>query len=95
MGNEVVFNTSRAEEIQFSRLAGGRKVKVTTAGADTEVVVAHGLTDANGTAIVPAGFLVIGRDKAGVVYDSGTANTTTALNIKCSVATVALTLWVF
>src|SRR3990167_9512567 len=62
---------------------------LTTAGADTEVEVAHTLKR------IPAGYIVYSRDKGGVVYDSGTAFTTTNIYIKCSTATTALKLIIF
>lgn len=61
---------------------------VTTAGADTEVTVAHGL------GVAPIGFLVLRQDKAGSFYDSGTAYDDTNIYIKCSTATVTATLFV-
>jgi len=57
--------------------------------ADTEDTVAHGLGK------VPTGYIVYSRDKAAIVYDSGTAFTATNIYLKCNVATVALKLIVF
>jgi len=54
---------------------------ITTAGANTEVVVPHTL------GAVPVGYIVIGRNKAAHLYDSTTANTKTNLYVKSDVAT--------
>ena len=56
---------------------------------DTEDTVVHGLGR------VPVGFLVYSLDKAGIIYDGGTANTAVNLYLKCSVATVASKIIVF
>lgn len=56
---------------------------ITTAGADTEVVVAHTLKR------IPQGYIVLSVDKAGVIYTSGTAWTASNIYIKCNVATVS------
>jgi hypothetical protein len=42
---------------------------------------------------VPIGFHVMRNNTAGVVYDSGTAWTSTTMSLKCSVAHAALTLF--
>lgn len=60
----------------------------TNAVANTEDAVAHTLKR------VPAGYLVLQRDKAGIVYNSGTAWTATTLYLKCSAASTAITLLV-
>lgn len=57
-------------------------ITVTTAVADTEVVVAHTLKR------VPQGYIVLSVDKAGVIYTSGTTWTSENIYIKCNVATV-------
>jgi len=57
--------------------------------ADTEDTVAHGLGK------VPTGYIVASVDKAGIVYKSGTAHTSTNLFLKCSAATTAVKLIVF
>jgi len=57
--------------------------------ADTQNTVAHTLKR------VPSGFIVIKINKGGVVYDSGTSWTDTALYLKCSAANAAITLLVF
>lgn len=57
--------------------------------ANTEDAVAHLLGR------IPVGFIVTSRDKAGIVYASGTAFTKTNLYLKVSVTTVAVKLLVF
>lgn len=52
---------------------------------DTEDSVPHDLRK------VPVGYIVIGKDAAGDVYDSS-AHTSTDLKLKCSVASVTITL---
>jgi len=54
----------------------------TTAGANTEVVVPHTL------GAIPVGRIVISQDKAGSLYSSTTAWTSTNIYVKCDVATV-------
>ena len=56
---------------------------------DTEDSVAHSLGR------VPTGFLILNRDKAGIVYQSGTAWTTSAIFVKTSVASMTTTILVF
>ena len=68
-------------------LAGEFQV-VTSAGANTEFEIAHGL------GAVPIGFLVLGINKGGVVYDSGTSNTSTTLYLKCTEATATMKLFI-
>jgi len=68
-------------------IAGAFQV-VTTAGADTEVTIAHEL------GATPIGFLVLRQDKAGSFYDSGTAYDDTNIYVKCSTAAVTATLFV-
>ncbi len=65
------------------------KTYTTNGVANTEDAVAHTLKR------VPTGFLVVTRDKAGIVYDSGTTWTATNLYLKCSVATVAVKILIF
>lgn len=48
--------------------------------ADTEFEVAHTLRR------IPTGFIVINRDAACIVYDSGTAWTATTIYLKCNTA---------
>lgn len=60
-----------------------------TGVANTEFSFAHGLKR------IPTGYLVIRRNKAGVVYDSGTTWTVSTIYLKCSVANVSITVIVF
>jgi hypothetical protein len=61
-------------------------ITITTAGANTEVTIAHTLKR------IPAGYIILGMDKAANIYDSGTTWTATNIYIKASVATVAVKL---
>jgi hypothetical protein len=56
---------------------------------DTQDTVAHQLGR------TPTGFLVINRDKAGVVYKGASAWTSSNIYLKCNVASVAVTMLVF
>jgi hypothetical protein len=56
---------------------------------DAEDTLAHGLGK------VPTGYIVIGKDKAGTVYDGTTAWTATNIYLKCDTASVAAKLIVF
>jgi hypothetical protein len=57
--------------------------------ADSENTVAHTLKR------VPIGFLVLNINKAGTVYDSGTAWTTENIYLKCDVVSCAIKLLIF
>lgn len=56
---------------------------------DTEDTVAHTLKR------IPEGFIVINKDKAADVYDSGTPWTEDEIYLKTDVASAALTIYVF
>lgn len=77
------------DEIVSSALDGNRFVDVTTAGADTEFAVKHGLGR------VPVGYIPIGQNKAGGFYNSTTAWTAESIYLKCDVATMTVRLLVF
>ena len=57
--------------------------------ANTEDTIPHKLGS------IPVGYVVIKQDKAGIIYDSKTAWTSTNLYLTSSVASVAWTLMVF
>jgi hypothetical protein len=65
----------------------GQWVTFTTSTADTEVTVPHTC------GVVPVGYLVTKVNKGGVIYDSGTAWTSTNIYIKCSTANTIVTLF--
>lgn len=56
---------------------------------DTEDTLAHGLGK------TPTGFIVVAKDKAGDIYNGGTADDKTNIHLKCSVASVTATLLIF
>lgn len=60
-----------------------------TGAANASNTVAHTLKR------VPTGFIVVNNNKAGVVYDGGTAWTTTDIYLKCSVANCTVKVLVF
>ena len=70
-------------------LYGQVKIYTTNAVANNEDTVAHTLGRA------PIGFLILNRDKAGVVYDGGTAWTATNIYLKCDTASTTVTIWIF
>ena len=65
------------------------QVVADTGNADTEFTVAHGLGR------TPVGFLVVNANKAGYVYDSGSAWGSTNILLKASAANMAITLMIF
>jgi len=68
-------------------ISGEFQVVSDTGAADTEFSVSHTL------GAIPIGFLVTNIDKGGVVYDSGTAWTSTTIYLKCSAANAEVTLF--
>jgi len=68
-------------------IAGAFQV-VTSAGADEEFTVAHGL------GATPIGFLVLRQDKGAVIFDSGTTWDDTNLYLKSTIASTTVTLFV-
>lgn len=60
-----------------------------TGVADTQFTVTHNLLR------VPIGFHVVRQSKAGSFYDSGTTWTKTQIFLKCNVANVAATFFIF
>ena len=68
-------------------ISGEFQVVADTGSADTEFSVAHTV------GAVPVGYLVIKVDNAGVIYDSGTAWTSTTVYLKSSAANSAVTLF--
>ena len=73
---------SRGENI-----SGEWQVVADTGGADTEFAVAHTIGS------VPIGFIVTNIDKGAVIYDSGTAWTSSNIYLKSTVANSAVTLF--
>lgn len=61
------------------------KDQVTHATPDTETAYTHNL------GIVPIGYLVFKRDKAGVIYSGSTAWTTSQLTLRSNLASVTFT----
>jgi len=78
------------QEILPNALDKRDRATVTTPGTpDTEFAVPHGL------GVIPSGFLVIDKDKAGDTYRGATTWSTEQIYLKTDVATVTLTLLVF
>jgi len=65
------------------------QVYTTNATPDTEDTIAHGLGR------TPVGYVVVCKDKAGDVYKGTTAWDGTNIYLKCSIASVAVTILVF
>jgi hypothetical protein len=70
-------------------IQGQFQIVADTGNADTEFTVAHTL------GYVPTCYIVFSNNKAGVVYKSATAWTSTNTYFKCSVANCAITLFIF
>ena len=76
--------------LRFSDNFDAQIISITDTGlANTEFSQAHTIKR------VPAGFIVLNNNKAGIVYDSGTAWTSTAIYLKCSVASCTIKILVF
>jgi len=76
--------------LRFADNFDAQIISITDTGlADTEFIVAHTLKR------IPTGFIIINNNKAGVVYDSGTAWTATNIYLKCDVASCTIKLLVF
>lgn len=68
-------------------ISGEFQVFTSNASADTEDTIAHTLGS------VPIGFIIINRDKGGVVYDSGTAWTSTNIFLKTTTTSTLVTIF--
>lgn len=68
-------------------VAGEWQVVTTNATPDTEDAFSHGL----GT--VPQGYIVVKRDKAGVIYDGSTSWTSSNIYLRSDVASVTATIF--
>jgi len=76
--------------ISFGDNIDCKLVTITTnATPDTEDTTAHGLGK------TPTGFIVYSQDKAGNLYNSGTAFTATNIYTKCNIASVEFKVIVF
>lgn len=72
----------------LENMRGTWKSFTSHAVANTEDTIAHGLT------VVPIGYLVFKRDKAGVLYSGSTAWDTTNIYLKSSVAATAYLIFI-
>lgn len=88
MPGREVHNTSNVEEL-LVKLDGEFVIGVTNGTPNTEDAFAHTLGR------VPKGFIVVSMDKAGIIYDGGTVNTTTEINLKGDTASIAFKIYVF
>lgn len=68
-------------------ISGEWQVISDTGSADTEFSVTHTIGS------VPIGFLVMSRNKGGVVYNSSTQWTTTTVYLKCTTANTNITIF--
>jgi len=68
-------------------IAGEFQVYTSNVAPNTADSISHTLGS------VPVGFIVINLDKGAVVYDSGTAWTTTTISLKCTVASTTATIF--
>lgn len=86
MSGRIRFGTA-SDGVSGENISGQWQIIADTGVADTEFSVTHTI------GAIPQGFLVTNIDKGGVVYDSGTAWTSTTIYLKCSVANAAVTLF--
>lgn len=70
-------------------MRGQFQVVADTGSADSELTIAHDLGYA------PYGFILVKNDKAGVVYESGSAWTIDDVYLKCSAANSNITVFLF
>ncbi len=84
--NRIRFGTG-SDGADGENVSGSFKVFTSNAVADTEETIAHGL------GAVPIGFIVINRDKASSLYDSGTAWTSTNAYVKSDTASTTYTVF--
>lgn len=68
-------------------ISGIFSVFTSNAVADTEDTIAHGL------GVAPVGFIVVNKNKAGNLYDSGTAWTSTNAYLKSDTASTTYTVF--
>ena len=68
-------------------ISGEFQVFTSNAIADTEDTISHTL------GAVPIGYIVLGRDKAGVLYNGSTAWTSTSIYFKSNVASTTYTVF--
>lgn len=64
-----------------------------TGTANTEFSITHSLSS-QGISIIPGNYFITRINKGGVVYDSGSAWTTTKIFLKCSAANAALNIFI-
>ena len=86
LSGRVRFGTG-TDGARGENIAGEFQVIADTGNINTEFTVTHTV------GAVPIGFLMINSDKGGVVYDSGTAWTSTNIYLKCSAANAAITIF--
>ena len=81
-------NTSFGSVGAPDNMAGKMLTGTSDVTPDTEFSVTHNLQ------VIPIGYLILQRDKAGVFYNGATAWTASKIYLKCNVASVAYTIFV-
>jgi hypothetical protein len=81
-------NTSFGDGTNTDNISGGWYTVVTPVTPDTQFSITHNLN------IVPSGYIVMSRNKAAIVYDSGTAWTATQIFLKCNVASTTIKIFI-
>lgn len=82
-------NVEYGDGVNSGNIAGNW-ITVTSPGvANTEFSFAHKLNK------VPVGYHIMRRNNTGVIYDGTTAWTSSLIYLKCTVATQAMTIFVF
>jgi hypothetical protein len=69
-------------------ISGEWQTYTSNATPDTADSITHTLGS------VPIGFIVVNLDKGAVIYDSGTAWTTTTISLKCNTASTTATIFI-
>ena len=72
----------------FENIAGGFLTFTTSGTPDAENAIAHTL------GAVPSGYITMSVNKAAVLYQSSTANTSSTIYLKCNVASTVCTIFV-
>lgn len=89
LAGNISFGSSTSNS-DLSRNINGWWYTVTTPStANTQFTVPHGLQR------IPIGFDLKRNNTSGVVYDSGTTWTSSDIYLKCSVASAAITIFIF
>jgi hypothetical protein len=82
-------NQPQFQEIVGKAIDKTEFVEVTSAGADVEFSIEHGM------GVIPLGWLVIAQDKAATLYTGNTVWDTGHIYLKSNISTVSLRILIF